>query len=148
MFNINLTEEAFKNSQRNLTSILWICLLAHLILLIPALSVKMGKGWSDWTFLIFLPFASAIAALLAGGGIVIFIVLFIIGMFSSSSTSSSSSSSTYSSSYDYSSSDDDTGEDDADAERHGILRSPGENYYDGNGILRSPGENYYIIRVS
>ena len=138
MNNANLTDEAFKNSQKNLTSALWIIMLVSAIAFIPILSVKMGRLWPDWTFFLLVPFSPLIAGLAITGIGLLFIYWFFKGMGSSSSETSSDS---YSSDYSYSDSEDDTSEE--TQERNGILRSPGENYYDGNGILRSPGENYY-----
>lgn len=148
MFNINLSKEAFKNSQNNFTSVLWIILLFSSIALIPILSVKMWKMWDDWTYFLLIPFAPAIAgiAVAAVGILIICGILKAIGSSSSSSTSDS-----YSEDYDTDSdsvSDDsvsDESESDSESQetRHSYLRFPGERFYDGNGILRDPGERYY-----
>lgn len=143
MFNINLSEEAFKNSQNNFTSVFWIILLFSSIALIPILSVKMGKMWDDWTYFLLIPFAPAIAGVTvaAVGILIIYGILKAIGSSSSSSTSDSSSE-------DYDT-DSDSGSDESESDsesqetRHGYLRFPGERFYDGNGILRDPGERYY-----
>lgn len=143
MFNINLSEEAFKNSQNNFTSVLWIIMLLSSIALIPILSVKMGKMWDDWTYFLLIPFAPAIAGVTVAaiGILIIYWILKEIG-----SSSSLSASDSYSGDYD---TDSDSGSDESESDsesqetRHGYLRSPGERFYDGNGILRDPGERYY-----
>lgn len=153
MFNINLSEEAFKNSQNNFTSVLWIILLFSSIALIPILSVKMWKMWDDWTYYLLIPFAPAIAGITvaAVGILIIYGILKAIGSSSSSSTSES-----YSEDYD---TDSDSGSDESESDdsvsdesesdsesqetRHCCLRFPGERFFDGNGILRDPGERYF-----
>lgn len=143
MFNINLSEEAFKNSQNNFTSVLWIILLFSSIALIPILFVKMCKMWDDWTYFLLIPFAPAIAgiAVAAVGILIIYGILKAIGSSSSSSTSDS-----YFEDYD---TDSDSGSDESESDsesqetRHSYLRFPGERFYDGNGILRDPRERYY-----
>ena len=144
MYNINLTNEAFKNSQKNLTSTLWICLLLSLICLIPVLSVKMGKGWPDWTFVFFVPFSLVIVGLLAGG-LVIMVAYWIIKGIASSNSSSYLSSSSYSGDYSSDSSDDSNVDQSeaSDDSSHGYMRSSGERFYDGKGYLRDPGERFY-----
>ena len=144
MYNINLTTEAFKNSQRNLTSPLWICLLLSLICLIPVLSVKMGKGWPDWTFILFVPFSLVIVGILVSVLGILIVYWIIKGLAGSSSDSySSSASSSYSSDYSDSSDDDTNESETAESSRHGYLRASGERFYDGKGYLRDPGERFY-----
>ena len=168
MFNINLSEDAFVNSQRNLTSVLWIFLVACSVSSIVIFSIKMWRRWPDWTYLLLVPFLPVITALggavlsIAIGGLVLYGVLILIGGFfeAFSSSSSTSSNSNYD---DISLNDCDEDEEDEEEKEEkeekrdsiyrtpgecfydgkGIYRSPGENYYDGNGIYRSPGENYY-----
>lgn len=146
MYNINLTQEAFKNSQRNLTSTLWICLLLSLICLIPVLSVKMGKRWPDWLFIFLVPFSLAIVGLFVGAIVVLLIYWIIKGIASSSSSVSYAGSSSYStdSSSDYDDSNEDVEEtDSSSSSSHGYLRSSGDRFYDGKGYLRDPGERFY-----
>ncbi len=143
MFNINLSEEAFKNSQNNFTSVLWIILLFSSIALIPILFVKMCKMWDDWTYFLLIPFAPAIAgiAIATVGILIICGILKAIGSSSSSSTSES-----YSEDYD---TDSDSGSDESESDsesqetRNCCLRSPGDSFFDGNGILREPGDSFF-----
>ena len=142
MFNINLTDEAFVNSQENLTSMLWIFLLACMIVAIVIFSLKMWKDWSDWTYALLIPslplitiaivFALAIV-LVISGLMIVYYFLKGLGEATNSSTSTTHEIEV----------EEEEEEEEEEQRRNGVLRSPGENYYDGNGILRSPGENYY-----
>lgn len=147
MYNKDLSPEAFDNAANNFTTWYWIAMILMGAGNIAIFIVKLLKYWDDWTFALLVPFAPALPAVFVV--ILIFIiihgVLSLFGIFADGSPNGSSSG------YDYdyssgSSSDgdsDDYSSGDSSDSRDGYLRSPGENYYDGQGILRSPGENYY-----
>ena len=138
LYNPNIPYDRFVNSQVNLTSTLWICMIVTMVCMLPILIIKYFKGWSDWISLILIVFSPVIiVAFVAYIAFLLIKVIFgIIG----------SSSSEYSGSSDYSSRSTEEKPKkigDGYLDGKGYFREPGESYYDYNGDIRRPGEFYY-----
>lgn len=138
--------ESFKNVNNNLTSIIWPFMIVFSATEIILPSIKLAKGWNDWTLWLIIPLGSV-----GGTAIVAFFLIYLAAAlfmgFAEAKGSESSSDSTSNGDNDEETTDEDEEEKEKVAEepekKNCRLRSPGEDYYDGEGRLRSPGEDYY-----